>query len=148
MKEKASQTKTYRPASKSNGQWFVLDAEGKTLGRLASEIAKILSGKHRPDYAPDCDCGDGVIVLNAEKVYLSGSKPAQKTYRYHTGYMGGLREIPYRTMLARKPGYVLEHAVKGMLPRTILARQQIKRLRVFAGNQHNMDAQKPVAVNI
>jgi len=148
MKEKASQIKTFRPSSKSNGQWFVLDASGKTLGRLASEIAKILSGKHRTDYSPDCDCGDGVIVLNAERVHLSGNKPAQKLYRYHTGYMSGLREIPFRTMLARKPDYVLEHAVKGMLPRTSLTRQQLKRLRVFAGNQHNMDAQKPVIVNI
>lgn len=128
--------------------WFLLDASGKTLGRLASEIAKILRGKHKPDYTPNVDCGDGVIVINAEKVVVSGSKEAQKIYRYHTGAMSGMREIPYRTMKARKPAYIIEHAVKGMVPRSRLGRQQMKKLRVYAGEAHDLPAQQPIKVNI
>lgn len=129
-------------------QWFVLDATGKTLGRFASEISKILRGKHKPTYTSHEDSGDGVIVINAEKIKVTGAKEAQKIYRYHTGAMSGMREVPYRTMKARKPEYIIEHAVHGMLPRTRLGRQQNKRLRVFAGDKHSMEAQQPVVVNI
>lgn len=128
--------------------WFVLDASEKTLGRLASEISKILRGKHRPTYTPHVDCGDGVIIINAEKVNVTGNKEAQKIYRHHPGRIGNLKEISYRTMLARKPEYIIEHAVKGMMPRNRLTRRQMKRLRIFAGGNHNMQAQQPVCVNI
>jgi large subunit ribosomal protein L13 len=128
--------------------WFVLDAAGKTLGRLTAEIAKILRGKHKPSFTPYMDCGDGVIVINADKVVVTGSKAAQKVYYYHTGAMSGLREVPYRTMQARKPEYIIEHAVKGMMPASRLARQQMKKLRVFAGAEHNLAAQQPINVNI
>jgi large subunit ribosomal protein L13 len=128
--------------------WLVLDAEGKTLGRLAAEIAKILCGKHKPTYTTYLDCGDGVIVINAEKVHVTGAKAAQKIYRYHTGAMSGMREIPYRTMLARHPTRILERAVTGMMPKTRLGKEQLKKLRVFAGAEHQMEAQKPVKANI
>lgn len=129
-------------------QWLILDAEGKTLGRLAAEIAKILCGKHKPTYTTYLDCGDGVIVINAEKVHVTGAKAAQKIYRYHTGAMSGMREIPYRTMLARKPERIIETAVSGMMPKTRLGKQQLKKLRVFAGAEHQMEAQKPIQANI
>lgn len=131
-----------------NHAWFILDAEGKTLGRFASEVTKILRGKHKPDFTTFLDGGDGVIVINADKIQVTGTKEAKKIYRYYTGYMGGLREVPYRTMKARKPEYVIEHAVKGMMPKTRLANAQLKRLRIFSGAQHSMDAQKPVQANI
>ncbi len=128
--------------------WFVLDATGKTLGRLSSEIAKILRGKHRPEFTPYVDCGDGVIVINADKVVVTGAKNVRKVYRYYTGSMSGLREVPYETMIARHPSYPVEHAVRGMMPKSRLARAQMKRLRIFKGSEHKMDAQKPVYVNI
>ncbi len=128
--------------------WLILDASGKTLGRLTTEISKILRGKHKPTFTTNLDCGDGVIVVNADKVKVTGSKEAQKIYRYHTGAMSGLREIPYRIMMARKPEYIIEHAVKGMMPKTRLARQQLKKLRVFAGQEHDLAAQQPIKVNI
>lgn len=129
-------------------QWFVLDASGKTLGRFASEVAKILRGKHKPTYTTHIDSGDGVIVINADKIKVTGDKEAQKVYRYHTGAMSGMREVPYRTMLARKPSYIIEHAVHGMVPRSRLGREQMKRLKIFAGEQHQMQAQQPIPVNI
>lgn len=128
--------------------WILIDATGKTLGRLATEIANVLRGKHKPTFTPNMDTGDGVIVINAEKIHVTGSKAAQKVYRRYTGYMSGLRETPYRTMLERKPEYILEHAVKGMMPKTRLGRSQLKRLRIFAGQEHNMTAQQPIAANI
>jgi large subunit ribosomal protein L13 len=129
-------------------KWFLFDAKGKTLGRLASEIAKILRGKHRPEYTPHIDGGDGVIVLNAEQVKVTGSKEAQKVYHRYTGYMGGLRTTTFREMLQRKPEQILMHAVKGMLPRNRLGRAQMKKLRIFKGNRHDLDAQKPMQVEI
>lgn len=128
--------------------WLILDATGKTLGRFAAEVAKILRGKHKPTFTFHIDGGDGVIVTNADKIVVSGSKEAQKLYRYYTGSMGGLREVPYRTMKARKPAYIIEHAVKGMMPRSRLGRQQLKKLRVYAGTEHDQAAQKPIQVNI
>lgn len=128
--------------------WFILDASGKTLGRFANEVAKILRGKHKPDFTPYVDSGDGVIVVNADKIVVTGSKEAQKIYRYYTGYMGGMREIPYKVMKTRNPEYIIEHAVKGMLPKSRLANQQARRLRVFAGENHDLEAQKPIKVNI
>jgi large subunit ribosomal protein L13 len=129
-------------------QWFILDATGKTLGRFAAEVTKILRGKHKPTFSPSLDAGDGVIILNAEHIRVTGAKEAQKLYRYHTGHVGGLREIPYRTMKARHPDYIIEHAVKGMMPKTRLSNAQLKRLRIFAGAEHNMEAQKPIQANI
>lgn len=128
--------------------WYILDAAGKTLGRFASEVTKILRGKHKPTFSTSADSGDGVIIINAGQIAVTGAKEAQKLYRHYTGHMGGLREIPYRTMKARKPTYMVESAVKGMMPKTRLGNAQLKRLRVFAGNEHDMDAQKPIQVNI
>lgn len=128
--------------------WFVFDAAGKTLGRFASEVSKVLRGKHKPTYTPSVDCGDGVIIINADKIAVTGSKEANKLYRYHTGFVGGLRESNFRTMLDRKPTYPLEHAVKGMIPKSRLGRAQLKRLRIYAGPEHTMSAQTPVIVNM
>jgi len=144
--------RSYRPTSRRQKKseqvkWFLIDAEGKTLGRLASEVAKILRGKHRPDFSPDIDCGDGVVIVNADRIVVSGAKSARKIYRYYTGRIGGLREIPYETMAARHPTYPVERAVKGMMPKTRLGNRQLKRLRVFAGNTHTMAAQQPILIN-
>ncbi len=148
-KTRMRRTETFLPnVNKVSRNWLILDAAGKTLGRFASEVAKILRGKHKPINCPSIDCGDGVIVINAEKIKVTGAKEANKVYRYHTGFVGGLREIPYRTMQARKPDYIIEHAVKGMVPRTTQGREQMKRLRIFAGTEHKMEAQKPIQVNI
>lgn len=129
-------------------KWFILDAKGKTLGRFASEVAKILRGKHKPTFTPSIDAGDGVIVINAEKIRVTGRKEAQKIYRYYTGHIGGLREIDYRTMKARKPEYIIRHAVSGMMPKSRLGKQQLRKLRVFAGGEHSLSAQKPIKVEI
>ncbi len=128
-------------------KWFVLDASGKILGRFASEVAKILRGKHKPCFTPHVDAGDGVIIINAEKIKVTGAKAAQKIYRKHTGAMSGLREIPFEVMQGRNPEYILEHAVKGMMPKTRLSEAQLKKLRIFAGSEHGMTAQKPIVVN-
>lgn len=127
--------------------WFILDAAGKTLGRFASEVTKVLRGKHKPTFTTYADGGDGVIIINAEKIHVTGSKRAQKIYRYHTGGMSGMREIPFETMQARKPEYIIERAVKGMMPKTRLSNAQLKRLRIYAGTEHDMEAQKPILVN-
>ena len=141
------QNKTFMAtAQKEPKEWFLIDAEGKNLGRLASEIAKILRGKHKPTFTPHANTGDGVIVVNADKIAVSGAKEAQKIYRRYTGYIGGLRETSYRTMMERKPTYIIEHAVKGMMPKTKLGRAQLKKLRVFEGNNHKLQAQKPITV--
>jgi large subunit ribosomal protein L13 len=129
-------------------KWLILDASGKTLGRFASEVAKILRGKHKTTFTAHVESGDGVIVINADKIVVTGNKEARKIYRYYTGHMGGLREIPYRTMKARKPDYIIFQAVKGMMPKTRLSEHQVRRLRVFAGTKHDMEAQNPVVVNI
>lgn len=129
-------------------KWYLFDATGKTLGRFATEVAKILRGKHRPDYTPSVDCGDGVVIINAEKIKVTGMKEARKIYRSYTGFIGGLQEVPYRTMIARKPEYVLMRAIKGMMPKTRLGGQQVKKLRIFKGREHDMQAQQPIPVNV
>lgn len=128
--------------------WLLLDASGKTLGRFAAEVAKILRGKHKTSFTPHVDGGDGVVVINARKIKVTGAKEAQKIYRYHTGAMSGMREVPYSVMKDRKPEYIIEKAVKGMMPKTRLTEAQMKKLRVFADDQHDMQSQKPILVNI
>ncbi len=129
-------------------KWYLVDAAGKTLGRFASEVAKILRGKHKTDFTPYVDTGDGVIVINAEKIEVTGAKAAQKIYRYHTGAMSGMREVPYRVMQQKKPDEIIRRAVKGMMPKTRLTEAQMKKLRIFAGDTHDMVAQQPVTADI
>jgi len=124
-------------------KWYVVDAEGQTLGRLASEVAKVLRGKNKPQYTPFLDTGDYVIVVNAAKLVLTGNKLDQKVYRYHTGYPGGLKEVKYRNMMQNKPERVFELAVRGMLPKNALGRAMYKKLKVYAGPDHEQAAQKP-----
>lgn len=126
-------------------QWLVIDASGKTLGRLATEVARLLRGKHKPTYTPFADTGDYVIVVNASKMVLTGKKLDQKLYRHHSGYPGGMREVDYRTMMEKKPEMVLELAVKGMLPKNSLGRQMFRKLHVYAGPEHEQTAQQPEA---
>lgn len=123
--------------------WYVIDAEGKTLGRLATEVARLLRGKHKPIYTPHVDTGDFVIVVNADKVVLTGKKLDQKLYRHHSLYPGGLRETPYRNLFQNKPTEPVYLAVKGMLPKNSLGRKMLKKLKVYAGPEHNHQAQKP-----
>ena len=134
--------------ARAEKNWFVLDASGKTLGRFAAEVAKILRGKHKVTYTSHVDAGDGVVVINADKIVVTGAKEAQKIYRYYTGSMGGLREIPYRVMMDRKPDYIIRHAVKGMMPKTRLSEAQMKKLRIFAGAEHDLSCQQPVMASI
>jgi large subunit ribosomal protein L13 len=129
-------------------KWYVLDAEGQVLGRLASQAATILRGKHKPIYTPHVDTGDYVIVINAGKVALTGKKLDQKMYYKHSGYPGGLKETPYRKLMANKPEFVIEHAVVGMLPKGPLGRQMAKKLRVFAGPEHGHAAQQPEVLTL
>lgn len=129
-------------------KWFVVDAEGKTLGRLSSEIAKILRGKHKPEFTPHVDTGDFVIVINAEKVEVTGKKLDKEFYRYHTGHPGGLKEISYRRMRDEKPELFIYNAVKGMLPKNRLGSQIVKKLKVYAGPNHDHDAQKPESLEL
>ncbi len=124
-------------------KWYVVDADGQTLGRLASEIAKVLRGKNKPIYTPHIDTGDYVIVVNADKVKVTGKKLDQKIYYRHSDYVGGMKEFTLREMMDRKPERVIELAVKGMLPKGPLGRAMIKKLHVYAGPEHNHAAQKP-----
>ena len=129
-------------------KWFVVDAADKTLGRMAAEVAKILRGKHKPTFTPHMDTGDHVIVINAEKVKVTGKKLDQKVYYHHSDYVGGMKETTLREMMAKKPEQVIELAVKGMLPKGPLGRQMIKKLHVYAGAEHNHAAQQPKALEI
>ena len=124
-------------------KWLVIDAEGMVLGRLATEVAKLLRGKHKPTYTPFLDTGDNVIVINASKIILTGKKLDDKLYRHHSGFPGGLKEIDYRTLMAKNPEKALELAVKGMLPKNSLGRQMFRKLHVYAGPEHEQAAQKP-----
>ena len=124
-------------------KWYVVDAEGKNLGRMASQIAAILRGKNKPTYTPHVDCGDYVIVINADKVAVTGKKRSEKIYKRHTGYPGGLRETTLGEMRATKPEEIILHAVRGMMPKGRLGRQMFKKLKVYAGPEHPHTAQKP-----
>jgi large subunit ribosomal protein L13 len=129
-------------------QWYVVDAEGQTLGRLASEIAKILKGKHKPIYAPNLDTGDFVIVVNAEKVHVTGRKMDQKLYHRHSGYPGGLTSITLREQLSKHPTRVIRSAVRGMLPHNRLGRSMLRKLKVYAGDSHPHAAQEPKSLEL
>ena len=128
--------------------WYVVDATGKTLGRLASELALRLRGKHKAEYTPHVDTGDYLIVLNADKVAVTGNKRTDKVYYRHTGYVGGIKEATFEEMIARRPERVLEIAVKGMLPKGPLGRAMFRKLKVYAGNEHNHAAQQPQVLDI
>ena len=136
--------KTYMAnPDKIERKWYVVDAEGQTLGRLSAEIAKVLRGKNKPVFTPHIDTGDYVIVVNAEKVKVTGKKLDQKVYYHHSDYVGGMKETTLREMMAKKPEAVIELAVKGMLPKGPLGRSMIKKLHVYAGAEHAHEAQKP-----
>lgn len=124
-------------------KWYVVDAEGMVLGRLASQVAAILRGKHKPIYTPHVDTGDHVIIVNADKVVLTGRKLDQKMYRHHTGYPGGLKEVNYRTLLATKPEFAVYEAIRRMMPKGPLGRKMLKKVRIYSGPEHNNAAQKP-----
>lgn len=148
MTSKMTQRSYYAKPSEINRKWFVIDAEGKTLGRLASKISKILQGKHKPTYTPSMDTGDFVIIINAEKIHLTGNKMKNKSYIRHTGYPGGLKELEIKEVLEKHPERVLEHAIKGMLPKTIMGKRMYKKLKVYAGSTHPHEAQKPEILDI
>ncbi|MBQ9179240.1 MAG: 50S ribosomal protein L13 [Firmicutes bacterium] len=129
-------------------KWYVVDAEGKTLGRMASAVAAILRGKNKPTYTPHVDCGDYVIVINADKVAVTGKKRQEKIYKRHTGFPGGLRELTFEELMEKHPEDVVKHAIKGMMPTGKLGRQMYKKLKVYAGPEHNHAAQKPEPLDI
>lgn len=136
---------TYMPkAGDISRAWYVLDASGRTLGEVAAEAATLLRGKHKPTFAPHADCGDNVIVINAAEVVLTGNKLEQKKYYHHTGYIGNLKEVDYKTLMAEKPEFVVTKAVKGMLPRNSIGSKSLTRLHVYKGAEHAHQAQKPV----
>jgi len=130
-------------ANELQGQWYVVDAENQVLGRLSTKIASVLRGKHKPNFSPHLDMGDHIVVINAEKVKLTRNKELQKEYTRFSGYPSGLKTIPYRRMMDQKPEYIIEHAVKGMLPKNALGRQLFRKLRVYTGPQHPHVAQLP-----
>ena len=131
-----------------NKKWVLVDADGQTLGRLASKVAKLLRGKYKPDFTPHVDCGDNVIVINAEKINLTGNKWEDKTYLRHTGYPGGQRTTGVKQLLEKHPERIIEKAVKGMLPKTKLGAAVLRNLKVYAGSEHKQEAQQPVAINL
>lgn len=141
--------KTFSPTPKDiQRDWFVVDAQDQVLGRLAARIAHRLRGKHKAEFAPHMDNGDFIVVVNCEKIRVTGNKPAKKMYYRHSGYVGGLKEVSLEKMLAAKPHLVLMHAVKGMLPKNRLGRAMLKKLRVYAGPEHPHTAQSPTALNL
>jgi len=136
--------KTYsQKASEVSRQWYVIDGNGQTVGRLATQIATLLRGKHKPTFSPNIDGGDFVVIINAEKIQLIGKKQDQKMYYRHSNYPGGFKQVSYRRMMATHPDRIIRHAVKGMLPKTRLGRQQLVKLRVYAGASHPHAAQQP-----
>ena len=135
-------------AEEVSRDWFVVDAADKTLGRLASEIAHRLRGKHKAEYTPHVDTGDYIVVVNAEKIRVTGAKTTDKMYHHHTGYPGGLKSISFEKLIAKAPERVIQKAVKGMLPRNPLGRAMFKKLKVYAGSEHPHTAQQPQALNI
>ena len=142
-----STTVSAKPAEVRH-DWYVVDAEGKTLGRLASEIARRLKGKHKPIFTPHVDTGDYIVVVNAEKIAVTGNKMKDKMYHHHTGYIGNLKSISLEKQLVNAPERVLETAVRGMLPRTPLGRTMMKKLRIFVGPEHTHQAQQPQPLDI
>ncbi len=128
-------------------KWYLIDAAGKPMGKTAAKAALILRGKHKPEFTPHVDCGDFVIIVNASKAVLTGRKLDQKFYRQHSGYIGGLKETSYRTLMRTKPEFAMTHAVKGMLPHNTIGDKSLTRLRVYAGDSHNQQAQKPISVD-
>jgi large subunit ribosomal protein L13 len=140
---------TFMPTAESiERKWYIIDAAGKPVGRVATVVATLLRGKHKTTFVTHLDCGDHVIVLNAEKAVLTGRKLDNKYYRHHTGWVGHLKEVNYRTLMAEKPEKIIELAVKGMIPATVIGRSALGRLRVFRGNEHTHAAQKPEIWNI
>lgn len=131
-----------------NRKWYVVDASGMALGRLASQVATILRGKNKPTFTPNVDTGDYVIVLNSDKIILTGNKAEQKYYRYHTGYVGGLKETRYDKLMENKSDFVIYKAVKGMLPKNSIGRQMIKKLHVYKGGEHKQQAQMPIELKL
>lgn len=131
-----------------NRHWYVVDASNKTLGRLSTEIARILRGKHKPEYTPNMDLGDYIIVINAKKVKVTGDKKEDKIYRHHSGYIGGMKEITFKKMLDKHPERIIEHAVKGMLPKGPLGRDMFRKLKVYAEASHEHAAQQPELLDI
>ena len=129
-------------------KWYVVDAAGVPLGRLASRVASVLRGKNKPTFTPNVDCGDFVIIINTDKAVLTGKKLENKFYRYHTGYIGGLKEIPYKKLMAEKSDLAVYEAVKGMLPKNSLGRTMLKKLKVYKGAEHNHAAQKPEVLKL
>ncbi len=129
-------------------KWYVVDAEGMVLGRVASQVANVLRGKHKPTYTPHVDTGDYVIVVNADKIILTGKKLDQKIYYHHTGYVGGLKETKYRRLMAEKPEFALRHAVVGMLPKNALGRRMATKLHVYSGAEHEHAAQQPEVLTL
>jgi large subunit ribosomal protein L13 len=129
-------------------RWYVVDAEGQTLGRLAAEIARVLRGKSKPQYTPHVDTGDFVVVVNAERIVVTGRKAEQKVYRRHSGYPGGLKTTSYEQLLERQPTEILRKAVKGMMPKTRLAHQQLRKLKIYAGPEHPHAAQSPQKLEV
>ena len=141
--------KTYMAKAEAvERKWYVVDAAGVPLGRLASRVASVLRGKNKPIYTPNVDTGDFVIVINTDKTVLTGKKLENKFYRYHTGYIGGLKEISYKKMMAEKSDLAVYEAVKGMLPKNSLGRQMLKKLKVYKGAEHNHAAQKPEELKV
>jgi len=135
-------------AHEVNRDWYVVDADGKTLGRLATEIARRLRGKHKPEFTPHVDTGDYIIVVNADKVHVTGRKASDKMYHHHTGYIGNLKSISFEKLQAKAPGRVIEIAVKGMLPKNSLGRAMFRKLKVYAGPEHQHSAQQPKTLEI
>lgn len=135
---------TYMPkAGDITRSWYVLDAEGRTLGSIATEAAHLLRGKHKPTFAPHADCGDFVIVVNVEKIVLTGNKLEKKMYYHHTGYIGNMKKVQYKTLMAEKPEFVLKKAVKGMLPANTIGAKSLTRLHIYQGAEHPHAAQQP-----
>ncbi len=141
--------KTFIPkAADIQRKWYIIDAEGVVLGRLASNVANVLRGKNKPCYTPFLDCGDNVIIINADKIVLTGKKLDDKYYYHHSGYVGGLRATPYRQLIAEKPEFAVKHAIIGMLPKGPLGRQMATKLHVYAGSEYEQTAQQPEKLEI
>ena len=138
---------TYMPkAGDITRKWYIIDAEGQTLGKVATKAADLLRGKHKPTFVPHMDCGDHVIIINADKIVLTGKKLEQKMYYHHTGYIGNMKQVKYKTLLEKKPEFVMTKAVKGMIPDTTIGRKALTRLHAYQGSEHKHQAQQPIVL--